>query len=162
MSTHQETVERAKADLLQAKEQLSRALSTTPDERINWSPCATARTPVQQVAHAANAIKSIHEMLCGRTFQAKTTAEADKSFREWEQQFTTREPVIQLLEENSAAYVQWLDALAPEDLTGTVEAPFGLGAVPMTAALAFAPGHTNFHAAQIEYIQTIYGDRVWH
>ena len=162
MNSHQAIIERARADFLRAKELLCRAFSTTPDERINWSPSATARTPLQQVAHTAWALGSIHEILNGRTFQANSTAEADTSFREWERQFTTREAVLQLLERNSAQYVGWLDALTPEALTATVELPFGSGFAPLTAALAFAPNHTQWHAAQINYMQTIYGDLDWH
>ncbi|PQV64130.1 DinB superfamily protein [Abditibacterium utsteinense] len=159
---HQEIIARAKSDFLQAKALLSQALASTPDERLNWAPSPTARTPIQLAAHAAGAIKSIHEMLDGRTFEANTTAEADQSFREWESQFTTREPVLTLLEENSAAYLQWLQNLTPEALDASIELPFGSGQAPLTTALTFAPSHTNSHTAQIDYIQTIYGDRVWH
>lgn len=161
MNTQQETIERAKTDFARAKNQLLTALSSTPDDRINWSPSATARTPLQQVAHAAWAIASIHEMLNGRTFQASSTAEADKSFRAWEEQFTARESVLELLEANSAAYEQFLEALTPEALNATIELPLGSGRACLAEALTFAPNHTKWHTAQIEYIQTIYGDRIW-
>jgi len=162
MNPSRERIDQAKASFLQAKQRLESALETTPDDRINWSPSATSRTPLALVAHAAGAIKNIHETLDGRTFFANSTTEADIGFREWERQFTTREHVLELLEQNSADYVAWLDALAPERLESLVEMPFGLGQVPLGIALTFPPAHTIDHAAQIVYVQTIYGDHDWH
>ncbi|MBI1730437.1 DinB family protein [Candidatus Acetothermia bacterium] len=162
MTTLQETIDQAKANFLQAKESIKHALATTPDDRINWSPSPTARTPIEQVAHSAWAIKSIHDMLDGRPLQTKETAEADRDFREWEKQFRTREQVLSLLDQNGAAYLKWLDALTPERLATQVKAPFGLGSVPMSLALTFVPYQIRVHAHQIDYIQTIYGDRDWH
>jgi hypothetical protein len=162
MSAHQQVIEHARTNFLQSKGLLSHALSTTADDRLNWSPSPTARTPIQQAAHAAASLKGILEVLNGRTLPFQSTTEADKTFREWEQQFTAREPVLGLLEENSAQYVQWLEALTPEALNTSVELSFGLGAKCLKEALSFAPSHLCWHAAQINYIQTIYGDRDWH
>ena len=161
MNSPHPTIEKAKTDFAQAKTQLLTALAATPDDKLNWAPSETARTPLHQAAHAAGALKYIHEMLNGRPFGASSTAEADQFFREWEQQFTTREPVLQLIEENSAAYKQFLETLTAESLDAAIERPFGLGQVPLSAALTAAPDHTRWHTAQIEYIQTIYGDHIW-
>jgi hypothetical protein len=158
----QDIIERAKTEFLHAKSRMSRALETTPDERLNWSPSPTARTPIQQVAHAAKAVKNMKETFDGNTFQAESTAEAEQRFREWEIQFSTREEVIDLLERNSAEYLAWLDTLTPDRLNSMVKLPFNLGEAPMMACLSFPPAHTHGHASQMEYIQTIYGDQDWH
>ena len=34
--------------------------------------------------------------------------------------------------------------------------------VPMSAGVTFAAYHTHGHVAQMDYIQTIYGDQDWH
>jgi len=162
MTSLQETIEYAKGEFLQAKERLLAGLATTPDDRINWAPSPTARTPVQLVAHAAWAVRSINETLDGRTFQAPSVAEADRSFRDWEQQFTTRDEVLALLDQNGAAYLAWLDTLTPERLEASVEMPFNLGPAPLSLALTFVPAHTRYHVAQLDYLQTIYGDHDWH
>ena len=39
---------------------------------------------------------------------------------------------------------------------------FGVGAVPMSLAMTSPPLHTMVHTGQLEYLQTILGDRVWH
>jgi hypothetical protein len=157
-----EAIERAKAEFLGAKGRLMHALATTPDERLNWSPSPTARTPIQQVAHAAIAIKNLNDTLDGRTFPVPVGNVADAGFRQEERAFTTREEVIDLLEGHSAAYVAWLDGLTPDRLDSMVTLPFGPGQLPMRECLAFPPMHTVVHAGQIQYIQTIYGDRDWH
>jgi len=112
-----------------ARDVMAHALATTPDDRINWSPSPTARTPVQQVAHAAAAVAHLTATLDGRRFAVPTPAEADLEFRAWERQFTTRDEVLSLLARNGDA---------------------------------FPALHTRVHAAQIDYIQTIYGDHDWH
>lgn len=157
-----DTIEQAKSSFLQAKERMCRALATTPDDRINWSPAPTARTPVQLVAHAAEVVKGLHETLDGQPIGAKNLAAADQSFREAEREFTTREAVLSLLEENSAAYIAWLEALTPDRLGTIVQLPFGFGQAPISGVIPFQAHHMNGHTAQIDYIQTIYGDRDWH
>jgi hypothetical protein len=158
----QETIQQAKENFLRAKARLAHALATTPDDRIDWSPSPTSRTPLQQVAHAAVAIHNIQETLSGRTFAVPTPEEADRGFREEERQYKTREQVLDLLERHGAAYVAWLDALTPEQLATPVTMPFGMGELPVGAGLGFPADHANFHTAQIDYIQTIYGDHDWH
>ncbi len=155
-------IHQAKTDFLRAKERLARVLANTADDKLNWSPSSTARTPLHQAAHAADALRNIHNFLDGRPFEVGSPAEADKGFRQWERQFSTREAVVDLLETNSAAYLSWLDTLSPNRLDSMIELPFGLGPAPLRVALTFPPAHTNDHAAQIEYIQTCYGDQDWH
>ena len=112
---------------MRAKDLLLCAPASTPDERLNWAPWPTARTPLQQGAHAAWAIQSIAAMLVGRTFGASSTAQADASFREADKQLATREEVLSLLEDSSAAYLQRLDALTPELLAGTIRVTVWFG-----------------------------------
>jgi len=145
-----------------ARDVMAHALATTPDDRINWSPSPTARTPVQQVAHAAAAVAHLTATLDGRRFAVPTPAEADLGFRAWERQFTTREEVLSLLARNGDAFLAWLDALTPDRLESSVALPFDLGRVPVRVGIAFPALHTRVHAAQIDYIQTIYGDHDWH
>lgn len=158
----QDVIEQAKDDFVRAKNSLAHALATTPDDRLNWSPSPSARTPIQVVAHAAIAIKNLNNTLDGRPFKAESIPAADAGFREEERQYTTREQATELLEKHSTAYLVWLDTLTPERLDSIVELPFDLGQAPLKACLTFPPMHTQVHASQIQYIQTIYGDHDWH
>lgn len=156
-----DVVSSAKADFLQAKQGLLHALANTPDERVNWSPAPTARTPIHLVVHAAEAIGAIHAALDGTPFPYRTTEAADRFFREVEAGVATREEALALFEAKAEAYVAWLEALDPARLDTSATMPFG-GAVPMAFALTIPALHTRYHVAQLDYLQTAYGDRDWH
>jgi hypothetical protein len=153
-------VEEAKAEFLRAKDRITRGLATTPDDKINWSPSPTARTPIEIVAHAALSIDGIQGMLEGKPFPFSGVDDLDSQSRTQEKTFTTREKVLGVLEEKSATYIEWLDRLTPEQVASTISLPFG--SFPMAAAITFSADHLRGHACQIDYIQTIYGDRDWH
>lgn len=155
-----EIISQAKAEYLRAKERLIRALATTPDDKINWSPSPTARTPIHQVAHAAMAVSGIQDMIIGKPFGYANTAEADVAFRAAEQEYRTREQALGLLEQTSAEFLAWLDTVTPEQLASTLQLPFG--PFPMTLCITLPADHMRGHIAQIHYIQSIYGDHDWH
>ena len=157
----EDIISQTKAEFSRAKERMARALATTPDDRINWSPSPTARTPIQEVAHAAGAISGILGMLNGKPFPYTSLAEFDTALRTAEKEFTSREQVLSSLEQNSAEYLAWLDALTPEQIASTVHLPFG-PPVPMAVAITFPAHHLSGHIAQMDYIQTIYGDHDWY
>ena len=156
----EDKVSAAKAEFTRANQRILKALETTPDDKITWSPSSTCRTPCQQVAHSALAIEGIHGMLTGKPFPFASTAELDSTLREQEKAYTTREQAKALLEANSQAYLAWLDSLTPAQLAATIELPFGT--FPMADAITFPADHTRGHAAQLEYTQTIWGDHDWH
>jgi len=155
-----EVKDQAKAEFARAHDRLKMLLAKTPDDRINWAPSATCRTPIQQVAHSAIAIEGIQGMLSGKPFPYEKLSDMDASIRASEKEFTTREQALNLLEKNSATYLAWLDTVTDEQLSTRIETP--MGQLPLAFAITFPAFHTRGHAAQIEYIQTIYGDHDWY
>jgi hypothetical protein len=158
----QDAIQSTKAEFLQAKAGLLHAVSTTPDDRLNWSPSPSSRSVLHQVVHAAQSIYNIHGFLDGRPFPVPTPEETDRICREYESGFTRREEALSLFERNSDAFVAFLEALEPDRLSVLVTTPFGMGDFPTEVAIKFPAMHTRLHHAQIDYIQTIYGDRDWH
>lgn len=154
------TVQEAKAEFGRAKDRIAKTLATTPDDKINWSPSPTCRTPIHQVAHAAMSIKGMQDWFSGTPFPFADVNEMDSFLRSKEKEFTTREQVNELLDQNTQGYYDWLDSLTPEALDSTLET--GFGSFPMRTAITWPADHTRGHAAQMEYIQTIYGDHDWH
>lgn len=141
--------------------QMERALERTPDERLCQSPGPDARTPLMVVAHAGESLGHILRMLQGTPYPVPTMAEADRGFMERDFAAESREEVLDRLHSNATQTLAFLAALDPARLDDPVALPFGLGEIPMRAAI-FAPGdHTMSHTAQIEYLQTVYGDREW-
>jgi hypothetical protein len=157
----EDIISQTKAELLRAKDRMAHVLATTPDDKLAWSPSPTARTPLQLVGHAASGIPGIQGMLTGQPFPFAGLAEFDAFMRADEQKYTGREQVLALLEQTHTDYLTWLDTLTPEQLGAMVQPPFG-PPVPMAVAITFPAYHLNSHIAQMDYIQTIYGDQDWH
>ena len=157
----EDTISQTKAEFIRAKDRITHTLATTPDDKLNWAPSATARTPIQQVAHAANGISGIQGMLVGKPFPFTSLSEFDAAMRADEKEYTSRDRVLSLLEQNSADYLTWLDTLTSERLASMAQLPFG-PAMPMSVCITFAADHLRQHVAQMGYIQTIYGDHDWH
>ena len=155
------TIQESKRIFQMSVNRIKRILKNTPDDRLLWSPAPTARTPLAQVHHAATSIHHIHTAMMGTRFATPTTEEADIEFLALEQGVTTREEVLALLDKNSQAFIDWLDQLPVERLSDMVPLPFDLGEAPLEFMLGVPAWHTNDHAAQMDYIQTCYGDRSW-
>lgn len=145
----------------QLNERLLRNLAKTPDDRLNWSPAPTARTPLHLVAHCAFSLGFITTMLEGTPYPAKTTAQADADFLEMEREITTREQALSLWENRFQRYISFLNALQTDQMETMVALPFGMGELPMHYMVGMGAVHTREHVAQLEYLQTIYGDRQW-
>ena len=157
-----EVIQGAKQEFERSRDRMMGLLAETPDERLNWSPSPTARTPLAIVAHSAMSLHHVTEMLKGRPFGVPTTADAEKGFREAEREFTTRAQVQSLFEKNSEAYLAWIEALSEAGLNDPITFPFGLGQGQVRHGISAPARHTEAHIAQLEYIQTIYGDQDWH
>jgi hypothetical protein len=153
-------VTQAKAEFTRAADRLTRALATTPDDKIAGAPSSTARTPLQLVAHAAIGTLLVQGMLEANTFPYGSVAEFDAASRRLEKEYTTRAQALGFLEKTNAAYFTWLDTLTPEQVGSTVDT--FIGSFPMAAAITFPADHMRGHAAQIEYLQTTWGDTDWH
>jgi hypothetical protein len=155
------TIPEAKQLFQMSVDRVKRILAKTPDDRLLWSPAPTARTPLAQVVHIANSIHHIHAAMLGTRYATPTMEEADAEFLAFEQGYTRREDALALLDKNSTAFFEWLDQLSEDQLSFMVPLPFGMGEAPLDFMLIMLAWHTNDHAAQIDYIQTCYGDRKW-
>jgi hypothetical protein len=154
-------VEAAIGELEHVKGQFLRALENTPDERLNWSPSPTSRTPLQLMAHSAYSLGFIRTMFTGTPYPTPTMAEADAEFMEMDGKIGSREEAVNLFEEKCDDMVTYLRGLAADEMDRMIDMPFKLGQAPLGAVLGVGALHTRHHLAQLEYLQTIYGDRVW-
>jgi len=153
-------VEDAKAEFLRAKDRLEKGLASTPDDKINWSPSATSRSPIALVAHSALSIEGMRGWLDGEPFPFSSMEELDDFSRKKEAEFSTRDQVKQALDQHTSVFLAWLDSLSDDRVASMFESP--MGSFPMAAAITFPADHLRGHAAQLEYLQTIYGDRTMH
>lgn len=158
--TPEQVIEEAVAEFNRAKDRLLKDLATTPDDRLRWSPAPTARTPLMQVAHAGMSIDGILDLLNGKEFDFEKMPEMDAQWRAAEAKVETRQEAIDILERASERYIAWMRALSPEKVLGTMQMPFGV--FPMAQVVTWLADHVRNHCAQLEYIQTAYGDLTWH
>lgn len=157
----EDIVSQTKAEYQRSRERLVKLLGVTPADKLNWSPSPQARTPIQLAAHSAMAVDGILQMLTGEGSGEGIVAEIDSYLRKEEQQYTTVEQVTAVLDKNSTAYLAFLDTLTPAQLSSTVSGFFG-STFPMSEAITFPAHHMRGHIAQLEYVQTIYGDHDWY
>lgn len=155
-------IESTQAELIRTMDRMVALLRVTPDDRLNWQPTPSGRSILQIVAHSAHAIGNILSQLRGKPFEPPTSAVANEQFLVHDATFTTREQAERYLEEKCGEYVAFLGTLQPEDLGQLRPLPFNLGQAPLGFYMTMATLHTQGHIAQIEYIQTLYGDRDWH
>lgn len=158
--TQPETVVAAKAEFDRAVDRMKRALATTPDDKLNWSPGGEARTPLMQVAHVSAAIEGMVGWFQGQAMDWSDIKAIDAGWRAAEKKVQTREQAETMLEAARAKYHAYLDSLTEEQLAKDFPLPFGPR--PMSDVITFPADHTRGHAAQLEYTQTCYGDVDWH
>lgn len=158
----QEKIDQYKTEFSQAIGGAKHALATTPENLLTWSPSKTARSALQVGAHIAIGGRDMLGNLTGDTFPIDTTEEAEKFHRERDSKVETLAECNELLDALTADYFKWLDGLTEESLSLLMKLPFGMGEIPVGMGITFMPVHVNWHTAQINYIQTIYGDHDWH
>jgi len=129
------SVDEAKAEFGRAKDRLATIYAATPDDKINWSPSPTSRTPTEVVAHGAMSISGLQGWIGGKPFPFESMAALDEWSRNEEKKFRTRESVLKLLEDNATGYQAFLDSLSQETLGSMFETQ--MGTFPMMNAITF-------------------------
>lgn len=140
---------------------LHRAVARIAADKLNWSPSETARSTIHLAAHCGWSLGWIRSTMEGKPYPAATTAIGDREMREFEQSFNEIESAVALVDEKAGEWISYVRSLTVEDLDRMVDMPFGFGQIRVRDVLGAAAWHTNDHCAQIEYIQTILGDRDW-
>lgn len=137
--------------------ELERTARAVPDDKLNWKPLDNGRTVLDLLGDAAQTPVMIVELLkAPENFNPYEIFPQLKAEREnW-----TRENCLEKLHSNTAAAIEAIRATPDEDLEKPVTLPFGergmtlpLGMWTLMAQRAFI---SRF--AQINYIQTLYGD----
>ncbi|BDI30098.1 hypothetical protein CCAX7_21490 [Capsulimonas corticalis] len=153
----QELIDRAKQNVAAARDQLLTTFSFVPDDKLNWSPSPSARTPLQIAAHCGSATATFAGLLRGEPWPlAPTAAEAAAQIRERDAKGCTREEAIQSIDASSKSLLAALEQATPEILGSTIWTAFG--EFPYAFAVTFPAEHISGHARQIDYLQTIWGD----
>ena len=149
-------VESTKSAVVGAKERLLKSLSFVPDDKLTWAPSSTAKSALGIGAHCVGASLFFAGALRGDPAPVQTFEELFAAMEAAEAKFTTRDQVVSGLEDSTKVLLGVIDSLSPARLQETITYPFF--SFPVVNVLQYASGHMQGHAAQIDYLQTVWGD----
>jgi len=140
-----------------AYQRLLTTFAAVPDDKLTWSPSATSHSALQIAAHCGFSNQFLAGRLSGEEMPVPANVEEmQEGIKKAIATITTRQQALDLLAGSIEKVNAVLDTVKPEALGTEVKTPFGQVTLGF---LIFAPGiHMQTHAAQIDYIQTIYGD----
>ncbi|HLJ53794.1 MAG TPA: DinB family protein [Chthonomonadaceae bacterium] len=154
-------IEMSKQSAVRGMERFLKTFEAVPDDKVNWSPSPSAKTPLQIAAHAACTAGNFAVLFREGRFPAMDIGQFMAHMKETESRVTTREQAVALFRANTDAAIAALEAITPGSLAATIDTPFGFSA-PMSQ-FTMVPGmHAQAHAAQIDYLQTCWGDQEMH
>ena len=155
-----EIVEQAVSYAESAKTRLIHALESVPDDKLTWSPSPTAKTPLAIAAHAGMSNSNFASLLRGDPMPDLPFEKLMAMMAEAENAIKTREEAVQIIEVKSAEAIAALNGLTQARIGEEVQTPFGSMSVKFI--MTIIGRHMDSHAAQIDYLQTIWGDQQMH
>ncbi len=149
-------------NLLQTGEQsLIRTFNAVPDDKLNWTPMDKGRTALDAFGEAAQTCAMVSELVRTRG-EMKPSPQMFAQMKA-ERAAWTKDDAIAAMNTNSAALFTALGTLSEEDLNMPVTMPMGGGmTMPLGAWIMMAYRTFISRFAQINYIQTLYGDTESH
>lgn len=138
---------------------IAAAIEAMPKDKQTWRPLDEGRNALDQLVEVVSLNFAVAETLKTKVFptrgedaEAKLKAEID-----------TVATAVAALRSSCDAVAVAVENLSDEDLDTTVTLPIRGGAVRKLSWMALLPArHMSYHWGQINYIQTLYGDREMH
>ena len=149
-------------NLLQTGEQgLIRTFNAVPDDKLNWAPLDKGRTALDAFADAAQACEMVTRLVESKG-EMKLLPEmfaGNKAARStW-----TKDDAIAAMNANTTALYAAINTLSEEELAMSITMPIGGGmTMPLGAWILVVYRAFISRFAQINYIQTLYGDSESH
>lgn len=134
-------------------------LGYVPDDKLNFKPADTCKSPLEIAAHVAVSNNNFLTIIKGE-FPKGDPSEMFAESKRREQAITTREQALAALDESIKMVEAELDTISDERFNSEIQTPFMTA--PMIFWMNLPARHVDNHASQIDYIQTIYGDMDWH
>ena len=152
-------IEAAKKDAVTAMEWFLRNLSHVPQEKLDWVPSPTAKSARQIAAHTAVAAGNFAKLISSRKLPTsdefsvfiEQTAAAEGALKDMDD-------IVALFRSNTDEVLAALDALSQEDTEIVLDSSQGWS-MPMTFLMKLPAYHAIGHTAQIDFLQTCWGDQ---
>lgn len=139
-----------------ALDYFKKTFSFVPDDKLNFMPSSTAKSPIQIAAHIALTNKGFASMLKGEPSKFSSVKDLLIWLDGEEKKLNTRELVLKELESSEQILFTAIQSLRDENLDDVVKA--ATGTRTKRDSLVRVSSHIFMHGAQIDYIQSIYGD----
>ncbi len=149
-------IEQAKQAVNTAKDRLLKTFSFVPNDKLNWSPSPTAKNALRIAAHAAVGNYANASLIRGEKLKTTSPSEMMAFVYAEEKKVTSRDQAVKLIEDSCKTVLAALDGLTEQKMATSVASPFGT--FPMMFWMNFPSSHMEYCAAQIDYLQTIWGD----
>ena len=157
MAELKRTIAESKRAVEATRDNLLKTFTFVPDEKLEWSPSASARSPLWIVAHCGATNHAFATFLRGETMPfPEDPAELTMAIRNGGKDVRTREEAVRSIERSTDEVLAALDTVTEERMGSTSQTPFG--PLPFTIWIQAATTHMNDHARQLDYIETIWGD----
>lgn len=155
------TVADCQARAKQAAERLLKTFRFVPEDKLKWSPSKSARNSLGIVAHCCLANRMFAKVLRGEPISPMPTREEVHALsRKFEATVRSRAAAVRLLKASCKETVAALGTMTPKRFATSPNSP--MGPLPMALWMNLPGMHMSHHKAQIDYLQTIWGDLVDH
>ena len=138
-----------------AMDRFLRVLSFVPADKLNWSPTPTAKSALEIAAHCAGYSGRFADIIYAGKF-AWSVEEFRGPIQSAIKSITTLEEAETMLRKNIADTIAALDTVKPEQVGTMTASP--QGQTPFNFFLTLPAFHLENHLAQIDYLQTCWGD----
>ena len=142
--------------LKMGSERLIKSLEHVPEEKLTWQPSPTAKSSLQVAAHVGYSNTFMAKIVDDTLPPKEVLEELFRKIDEDVKNASSRKDVIDLIRKTTLEAVKSLEELSDERLASIAKTPFG--DMPMSSFIYVTGSHSVSHAAQIDYIQTVYGD----
>ncbi len=132
-----------------AAERFLHGLRQVPDDRLDWKPTETAKTPLQIAARMSGHVRFVARAIADRTVPDRAQFYADPP--------TTRDEAEAAVLAAAGTLVYVLERLSPEDLEQPMQAPWG-ETLPVRRYLPMSLNSLSYFQGQLNYAQLAYGD----
>ena len=147
--------------LRDAQQELARTAAAVPDDKLQWQPLDKGRTVLDMLGEVAQTTTYAIELARSRG-EAKMTREIFGNWKE-ERADWTREVALQKLETATQELLTEIETLSDEELAQDVTMTMHSEVtMPLAAWIMLAYRTFVSRFAQINYIQTLYGDFGFH
>ena len=142
------------------KSMLLNTFKYVPDDKLTYSPAGTSKSALQIAAHCAVSNYGIAAMLRGEPSEINTFAQLFEYCNQEEAKFTSREQVLAAIDDSVENVKKAIQGVSPSQFEGLVGQGELQGPTPFFMNL---PGiHMSMHSAQIDYLETTWGDMTTH